>query len=42
MKDTLNSFAMEPLELAGDELTALQRSESEKWRRVVRATPQRP
>ena len=35
------TFAMEPLELAGDELTALQRSDVEKWGKVVRASGQR-
>ncbi|HSV77972.1 MAG TPA: tripartite tricarboxylate transporter substrate binding protein [Ramlibacter sp.] len=42
VKDVLHNFAMEPLELAGDELTALQRAETEKWRKVTRASAQRP
>ncbi|HSV77761.1 MAG TPA: tripartite tricarboxylate transporter substrate binding protein [Ramlibacter sp.] len=42
VKETLHTFSMEPLELAGDQLTALQRAESEKWRRVVRPSAQRP
>jgi tripartite-type tricarboxylate transporter receptor subunit TctC len=33
----LNTFAMQPLDMAGDELTALQRSESDKLGKVLRA-----
>jgi len=36
MADTLNNFAMEPLDLAGDELTSLNRKEVDMWTRVVK------
>ena len=42
VQDVLHNFAMDPLPLAGDELTTLQRTESDKWRDVVRASAQRP
>ena len=36
--EVLTTFALEPLELSGDELTTLQRLESEKWGKLVRST----
>lgn len=40
--DVLANFAMEPLELSGDQLATFQRSESEKWGRVIRAAKMGP
>jgi tripartite-type tricarboxylate transporter receptor subunit TctC len=42
MHDTLNSFAMEPLDLAGDDLRALNRREVEAWARIVRQANIKP
>jgi tripartite-type tricarboxylate transporter receptor subunit TctC len=39
--EAFNNFAMEPMELAGDELLALQRAEIAKWSKVVQAVAQR-
>jgi hypothetical protein len=39
--EVLTTFALEPLELSGEELTALQRAESEKWGALVRSTKPR-
>jgi tripartite-type tricarboxylate transporter receptor subunit TctC len=41
VQDALGTFGMEPLKLSGDELTTLQRSESDKWGKLVRAPSQR-
>ena len=35
--DVFATFALEPLEASGEQLTTLQRSESDKWGRLVRA-----
>jgi tripartite-type tricarboxylate transporter receptor subunit TctC len=35
--EVLTTFALEPLELSGDELTALQRTDSARWGKVVRS-----
>lgn len=40
--DLLHSFGVEPMELAGDELMAMQRSEIAKWAQVVKSSGQRP
>lgn len=40
--ETLSNFSMEPLDLVGDDLTALNRSEIEMWTRIVRAQSIRP
>ena len=36
--DALALASFEPLELSGDQLTALQRAESDKWGKLLRAT----
>lgn len=42
VKAVMDSFAMEPLELMGDQLTTLQHTDSERWGRAVRAAGMLP
>ncbi|MEY4099003.1 MAG: hypothetical protein RL300_174 [Pseudomonadota bacterium] len=42
VSDVRNNFAMEPLELTGDQLDAFQRSELEKWGKAIRAANMGP
>jgi tripartite-type tricarboxylate transporter receptor subunit TctC len=42
MADTLNSFAMEPLDIAGDDVTQLTRREIEMWGKIVKQANIKP
>jgi tripartite-type tricarboxylate transporter receptor subunit TctC len=42
MLDTLGKAGMEPLELAGDDITALTRKEVDMWTKVVKAANIKP
>jgi tripartite-type tricarboxylate transporter receptor subunit TctC len=42
MAEMFTTFALEPLLASGEELAALQRTDSEKWGKLVRAANLRP
>ena len=42
MAEMMTTFAMHPVEVWGDDLVALQRSESDKWGKLIRAAKLAP